>query len=139
VSRFEAVVPAAILANSAVLGWGWIDHAHDVAAERIDTCFLVLFLVEFAVRLRRAGWRWLTHPWNLFDAIIILVALLPVVGDGITVLRLARAARLLHLGRHTSHLRVVAWLGAAPVEAAVKRVASLRNLLHNAPLPAGSA
>jgi Ion transport protein len=111
VSRFEAVVPAAILANSAVLGWGWIDHARDVAAERIDTCFLLFFGVELAVRLRRAGWRWLTQPCTLLDAIIILVALLPVVGDGITVLRLARCARLLHLGRHASHLRVVAWLG----------------------------
>jgi hypothetical protein len=121
VSRFEAVVPAAILANSVVLGWGWIDHAHDVAAERIDTIFLVFFLVEFVVRLRRAGWRWLTQPWNLVDATIILLALLPVVGDGITVLRLARAARLLHLGRHASHLRVVAWLGRrtrSPVRAA---------------------
>jgi hypothetical protein len=119
-SRFEAVVLAAILANSVVLGWGWVDHAHDVAAERIDTCFLVFFLVEFVIRLKRAGWRWLTQPWNLLDATIILVALLPVVGDGITVLRLARAARLLHLGRHTSHLRVVAWLGrrtCSPVRA----------------------
>jgi voltage-gated sodium channel len=119
-SRFEAVVPAAILVNSVVLGWGWIDHAHDVAAERIDTCFLVFFLVELVVRLKRAGWRWLTQPWNLLDATIILVALLPVVGDGITVLRLARVAKLLHLGRHASHLRVVAWLGrrtCSPVRA----------------------
>jgi voltage-gated sodium channel len=120
VSRFEAVVPAAILANSAVLGWGWIDHAHDVAAERIDTCFLVFFGVELAVRLRRAGWRWLAQPWNLFDAFIISLAFLPVIGDGITVVRLARAATLLHLGRHASHLRVVAWLGrrtCSPVRA----------------------
>jgi hypothetical protein len=111
VPRFQAAVPAVILANSVVLGWGWIDHAHDVAAERIDTCFLVFFAAELAVRLKRAGWRWLTQPWNLLDATIILMALLPVVGNGITILRLSRAARLLHLGRHTSHLRVVAWLG----------------------------
>jgi hypothetical protein len=104
VSRFGAVVPAAILANSVVLGWGWLDHAHDVVAERIDTAFLVLFAVELAVRLRRAGWRWLTRPWNLLDTIVIVVALLPAVGDGITVLRLARAARLLHLGRHTIYM-----------------------------------
>jgi voltage-gated sodium channel len=119
-SRFEAVVPAAILANSVVLGWGWIDHAHDVAAERIDTCFLVFFLVELAVRLRRAGWRWLAQPWNLFDATVILLALLPIVGEGITVLRLARLARILHLGRHISHLRIAAWLGrrtCSPVRA----------------------
>jgi uncharacterized membrane protein YtjA (UPF0391 family) len=55
-SLFEAVAPAAILANSAVLGWGWIDHAHDVAAELIDTRFLVYFLVELFMRLKRGGW-----------------------------------------------------------------------------------
>jgi hypothetical protein len=59
--------------------------------------------------LRCAGWRWLARPWNLLDAFVIVVALLPVVGDGLTVVRLARAAKLVHLGRHTSHLRVVAW------------------------------
>jgi voltage-gated sodium channel len=111
VSRFEAVVPAAILANSVVLGWGWIDHAHDVAAERIDTCFLVFFLVELFARLRHGGWRWLKQPWNFVDAGIIVLALLPVVGDSITVLRAARIAKLVHLGRHISHLRIAAWLG----------------------------
>ncbi len=46
-----------------------------------------------ATRLRRAGWRWLRRPWNLFDATVILLALLPVVGDGITILRTGRGPR----------------------------------------------
>ena len=33
-SRFDRVVLAAILANTVVLGWGWLDHAHELAAER---------------------------------------------------------------------------------------------------------
>lgn len=110
-SRFDRVALGAILTNAVVLGWSWLDHAHAVTLERVDTCFLVFFLVEILARLRRAGWRWLAQPWNLFDAIIILLALLPVLGDSITILRMARAARVLHLGRHASHLRVVAWLG----------------------------
>jgi hypothetical protein len=108
--RLEVVVPAAILANSVVLGWGWFDHAHDVVAERIDTCFLVFFAAELAVRLRGGGWRWLRSPWNVLDAAIIAVALLPVIGDSITVLRIGRLARLVHLGRHTGHLRALPWL-----------------------------
>jgi voltage-gated sodium channel len=109
--RFEAFMPAAIIANSAVSVWSWVDHAHELAAERIDTCFLLLFAMEMTVRLKRVGWRWLCRPWNLLDAAIILLALLPVVGDSLTVLRVARCAKLVHLGRHASHLRVVAWLG----------------------------
>jgi voltage-gated sodium channel len=117
---WRCLVPGAILANTTVLGWSWLDHVHQQAIERIDTCFVVFFLIELVTRLRRAGWRWLTQPWNLFDAFIIGLALLPVLGDGITVLRLARCARLLHLGRHASHLRIVAWLGrrtCSPVRA----------------------
>jgi voltage-gated sodium channel len=110
-SRFERVATGAILANTAVLAWGWLDPVHELGIERIDTCFVVFFLIELLVRLRRAGWRWLAQPWNLFDAAIIVLALLPVVGDSITVVRMARLARLVHFARHTSHLMVVAWLG----------------------------
>jgi len=77
----------AIVANTGVLGWSWLDHVHQQAIERMDTCFVVFFFI------RRAGWRWLRRPWNLFDATIILLALLPVVGDGITILRMARVAK----------------------------------------------
>lgn len=108
--RFEAFIPAAIFANSGVLLWGWVDQAHEVAAERVDTCFLLLFAVEMAVRLKRAGWQWLYRPWNLVDLAVVVIALLPIIGDGLTVLRLARAAKLVHLGRHVSHLRLATLL-----------------------------
>jgi hypothetical protein len=120
-SRFDRVALGAILTNTVVLGWSWLDHAHAVTLERVDTCFLVFFLIEILARLRRAGWRWLAQPWNLFDATIILLALLPVLGDSITILRMARAAKLVHLGRHISLLRAAAWLGRRhnrPTEAA---------------------
>jgi hypothetical protein len=109
-SRFDRVALGAILTNTVVLGWSWLDRAHAVTLERVDTCFVVFFLIELVTRLRRAGWRWLSRPWNLFDATIILLALLPVVGDGITILRMARVAKLVHLGRHISHLRLAPWL-----------------------------
>jgi len=88
-----------------VLTLGALDHTHEAAFERIDTVFLVFFLLEIIVRLRRAGWRWLRQPWNLLDTTIILLALLPVLGDGITVLRIARLCRLINLGRHVSHFK----------------------------------
>jgi hypothetical protein len=61
-SRFERVATGAILANTAVLAWGWLDPVHELGIERIDTCFVVFFLIELLVRLRRAGWRWLAQP-----------------------------------------------------------------------------
>jgi hypothetical protein len=39
--------------------------------------------------------------WNTVDAVIILLALLPVAGGGIAVLRVARLARMAHLTWHT--------------------------------------
>src|SRR5271163_683215 len=60
----------------------------------------LFFLVELVLRIKRAGWRWLRQPWNLLDAGIINLALIPVVGDSITILRVARGARVVHLSRH---------------------------------------
>jgi hypothetical protein len=110
-SRFDRVMLSAIIVNTAILGWSWVDQAHALTLERVDTCFVVFFLIELVTRLRHGGRRWLRQPWNLFDATVILLALLPVVGDGITILRAARVAKLVHLGRHISHLRAAAWLG----------------------------
>lgn len=117
-SRFDHAMVGAIVANTGVLGWSWLDHAHPLTLERMDTCFVVFFLIELVARLRRAGWRWLRRPWNLFDATIILLALLPVVGDGITILRMARVAKLVHLGQHISHLRAAAWHAGASAQQA---------------------
>lgn len=114
---FERVATGAILANTGVTAWGWLDHAHQAGIDRIDTCFVVFFAAELAVRLRCGGWRWLAKPWNAFDVAVIVLALLPMIGDSITVVRAGRLARLIHLGRHAGHLRFVAWLGRRRVRA----------------------
>lgn len=110
-SRFDRIVLVAILANALVALVGFIDHAHELALDRVDTSFLVFFLLELLAKLRLGGWRWLKQPWNTVDAGIILLALCPVVGDSILILRIAKTAKLLHLGRHVVHLRIAAWLG----------------------------
>jgi hypothetical protein len=110
-SRFDRIVVGAIIANALVALVGFIDHADELALDRVDTFFLVFFLVELLVRLRHGGWRWLRQPWNTVDAGIILLALCPVVGDSILILRIAKTAKLFHLGRHVVHLRIAARLG----------------------------
>jgi hypothetical protein len=110
-SQFDRIVFGAIIANALVALWGFIDHAHELRVERVDTGFLIFFLIELLAKLRLGGWRWLRQPWNTVDAIIILLAICPVVGDSILILRIAKLARVLHLGRHVVHLRIAAWLG----------------------------
>ena len=56
------------------------------------------------------GWRFLRRPFKAFDAVVILVSAMPMAGVDASLLRLARAARLMHFARHAGHLRVAPWL-----------------------------
>ena len=107
-SVFERVVLGAIVANTVVLVWGLIDHYHEGILLAIEYCFLGFFVGELGVRLHRAGWnprRFLLSPWNAFDAAVIALAMMPAFGVGVTLLRVARLARVVHTLRHTTHLR----------------------------------
>jgi voltage-gated sodium channel len=107
IPRFERVVLVVILANTAVLVWSLCDHHHEILLEHLHTAALVFFGVELAVRLRAAGSlrRFLASGWNVFDASVIGLSLLPVLGVGVTLLRIARLARVTHALRHVGHLR----------------------------------
>ena len=114
VTRFDVVVLSAIGANTVVLVWGWCDPVHEDLVGRLHTGFLVFFCVELVVRLRAAGSLrgFLRGGWNVFDTVVIGVALLPVVplSGGSTFLRVARFARIVHSLRHVSHLRAFDFL-----------------------------
>jgi Ion transport protein len=103
--RFEHAVTAVILANSAVMLWSLIDHSREELLENVDLAFLSFFGTELLVRLAKARLGFFRSPWRCADAAIIVLALLPVLGGGVAVLRMARLAKLAHLGRHVNHLR----------------------------------
>jgi voltage-gated sodium channel len=66
----------------------------------LDKFILGVFIVEALLKLAAHGrqpWRYFADGWNVFDFLIIVVCLLPVVGPFAAVLRLARALRLLRL------------------------------------------
>jgi hypothetical protein len=69
----------------------------------------------------RARLGFFRSPWACADAAIILMALAPVAGGGIAVLRIARLARSFHLLKHLAHARLWRLLrtGAALRRAAV--------------------
>jgi hypothetical protein len=100
----ETMVGAVIVLNSAVMLWGIIDPAHDELAGRIEVGCLVFFACEVAARMWGGGWR---RPWVVFDTLVVMAALLPVLPINATAVRLVRLLRIAHLGRHSiGHLQL---------------------------------
>jgi Ion transport protein len=100
----ERAVTAVIVANVVVMLWGLLDHGREELLGNIDLVIVWLFAGELLIRLAKARLGFFS-VWNTADAIIIVLALLPVLGGGVAVLRMARLAKLAHLGRHVNHLR----------------------------------
>jgi hypothetical protein len=101
--NIEHVVTAVIVANAALLVAGLLVDGH----EEMDLAALWFFAAELTVRLAMARLGFFHSLWNTVDAVIILLALLPVAGGGIAVLRVARLARMAHLTRHVTGLRLL--------------------------------
>jgi hypothetical protein len=111
VTTLERVSTAAIIANGCVFAWGMADHVHAEIADAAEHIITGFFLFELGWRWRAARWRLdYLRGWSAFDAVVIVLAMLPAL-PGVAVLRiarLARAAKLLHLARHASQLRILA-------------------------------
>jgi hypothetical protein len=107
--RLDRLVAGVIVANTGLLVWGVFGHSE--WADRLETLCIAFFIGEIVVRLHRHRWRlhvFLRQQWNAFDTVVIVLALTPGLGGaGITLLRVARLARIVHLGRHITHLRLV--------------------------------
>ncbi|MER5357982.1 ion transporter [Streptomyces sp. NPDC002785] len=110
---FAVTVFVLILANAALLGvetytglvedWQrWLRLA--------EHCCVAAFTVEILLRLAAHADRprdFFRDPWNLFDLAVVLSAVLPVVRENTTVLRLLRLARVLRTARFLPQLRIV--------------------------------
>lgn len=86
----------------------------------LDKAALVVFCVELAAKLYVRGLRFFRDPWNVFDFIVVAVALLPASGP-LTVLRALRILRVLRLITIVPSLKRVvgALLGAMPGMASI--------------------
>jgi len=62
----------------------------------LDRIFIAIFVVEIGCKLVAFGWRFFTNAWNVFDFIVVGVALLPSTG-ALSVLRALRILRILRL------------------------------------------
>jgi len=95
----ERTIIALILVNAVTLG---LETSPSVMAAigpvltAIDQAILAVFVLEIAARLAVHRLRFFRDPWNVFDFLVVAVALVPATGS-LSVLRALRVLRVLRL------------------------------------------
>ncbi len=121
--RAQNTVIVVILINAAILGLETIstlDAGTRQVLHVIDAICLGIFVVEIALKLYGQGWRFFADSWNVFDFLIVGVALIPGT-NGLAVLRALRVLRVLRLISVVPALRRV-------VEALVRAVPGIASI-----------
>ncbi|MGI5498691.1 ion transporter [Lentzea sp. CA-135723] len=98
-NRFQMFIVAVIVVNAITLGaeTSTVLHAKfGPALTVIDHTALAIFTAELAARLYAFGWKFFKDPWNIFDFVIVAIALIPSAGP-LSVLRSLRILRALRL------------------------------------------
>ncbi|MBO6527582.1 ion transporter [Erythrobacter sp.] len=97
--RFEHAITAVIVLNAIGLG---LETSPEVMARfgpfiiALDRAAIAIFVVELALKLFAYGWRFFRNGWNVFDFVIVSVALIPA-SQQFSVLRALRILRALRL------------------------------------------
>ena len=111
--RFETLIIVVILINAATLG---VDAQYTVEGEHarwltiVYDVTLAVFVVEAALKmlaLAPRSQRYFRDAWNIFDFTIIVLSLVPAVGQLAIVARTARVLRVLRLVSLVPGLRVI--------------------------------
>ncbi|MCX7375877.1 MAG: ion transporter [Alphaproteobacteria bacterium] len=114
----EKVVIALIMVNAVTLGLETspsVMEAYGGLLVAVDRLLLTIFVAELAARMVVRGPRFFADPWNVFDFLVVAIALLPATGS-LSVLRALRILRVLRLITVVPSLRAVvsALVGALP-------------------------
>jgi voltage-gated sodium channel len=126
---FQRGVMAVIVFNAITLGLetsASLMADHSALLHVLDRIVVAVFVVELTLRLYAYGWRFFRDPWNLFDFVIVAIALLPVTGE-FAVLRSLRILRALRLISAVPSMRrvVSGLLAALPGMASIAALLSL--------------
>jgi len=113
----QAIV-ALIVVNAVILGLetsAAVMAAYGDLLTRLDRAILAVFVLEIGLKLYARGLRFFRDPWNLFDFVVVGIALVPASGP-LAVLRALRVLRVLRLVSTVPRLRFVveALLRAVP-------------------------
>ncbi len=123
------VITAVIVFNAITLGLetssGVMEHAGTLL-RYIDDVVLAFFVIELLARLFAFGWRYFTNGWNIFDFVVVAMALAPASGN-LSVLRALRILRILRLVAIVPSMRkvVMALMAAIPGVASVLALLAL--------------
>ena len=107
--RIRNVIIAVILFNAIILGLETSDTVMDQFGPTIlflDQICLIIFVAELALKLFALGPRFFRSGWNIFDFIIVGIALVPA-AQGLSVLRALRILRVLRVVSSVPSLRRV--------------------------------
>jgi voltage-gated sodium channel len=105
--RQQTFIIAVILINAVTLGLETMPQMQRMIGgllHAIDQLILAIFVVEIALKLFARGWRFFLNGWNLFDFVIVGIALVPA-ASALSVLRTLRVFRLLRLVNKVPRLR----------------------------------
>jgi len=128
-SRVQYFIVGVILVNAVVLGLETdqtLMAKWSTALIAVDKLCLVVFLIELAIKLTAYRLQFWKSGWNIFDFLVIMVALVPGAGPW-AVLRSLRVLRVLRLLTVIPSLRkvVAAFLHAIPGLVGVMAVMSI--------------
>ena len=116
--RFNALILWVILAAGVLVGietYQTPGSPWRPALEWIDLLILLIFTVEFGVKLAAEGmqpWRYFKDPWNVFDFLVVAICwlahIIPDMDAGVVaVIRLARVLRVLRLVHALPQLKLL--------------------------------
>lgn len=123
------VIIGVIIANAIIIGMETSTVMMETFGfwlKLLDSIALVIFVLELAAKLYVYRLKFFKEPWNVFDFLIVGIALLPS-SDGLSVLRALRILRALRLISTVPKMRTVvqALLGAVPAMGSVIGLLSL--------------
>ncbi|MGH3837600.1 MAG: ion transporter [Pseudonocardiaceae bacterium] len=127
--RFQRFIIAVIVVNAVTLGLGTSDRVvtqFDGLLNVVDRIALTIFVMELMLRITAHGWGFFRDPWNLFDFVVVGIALVPASGV-FSVLRALRILRVLRLVALVPSMRgvVEALLTAVPGMASIAALLGL--------------
>lgn len=105
---FQRGIIGVILVNAAILGFMTMDLPAETMhrLEIADHVCLVIFCIEIALKFAVYRLRFFRDGWNVFDLVVVGIALLPASGE-LSVLRALRVLRLMRLASAVPSMRRV--------------------------------
>lgn len=127
--RFQQFIITVIVANAITLAMETsksIMASHGSLLHVLDLIALTIFVIELVAKMIAYGPRFLRDPWNVFDLLVVGIALVPATGP-FSVLRSLRVLRVLRLISIVPSMRrvVAALLKAVPGMASIGALLAL--------------